>query len=359
MPRGAWTASVWQADRALALRCANAIALHAQILEERWENQDPRPWTPDEAQALFKNIAEQVRQVFERATGIPDEAHTTLNLEARMSGDAHARILTILAAAPTEPVSVEAFERASRALVKRWDDEAADRGRRAQRDFESEMATEKRIQQFVTLEDATRVLRPILDAVDRHADEIDSIVQGLTVEEDHSSNHAQYSYLWDLFATEVKRAPWLEWLDRRHPTGRKLLATIFLTKGWKASVRHWKSLEGHAHRVDALSESLPRTSIVLDDSLSFLYHVGANSLPQAFTRISGALRQADVSKMLARSNSVFLLEVLLQRHVYGRPLELKRGGAVREAVLYLLDVLVEQGSSAAFRMRDDFVTPAV
>jgi hypothetical protein len=29
-----------------------------------------------------------------------------------------------------------------------------------------------------------------------------------------------------------------------------------------------------------------------------------------------------------------------------------------EAVLFLLDVLVERGSSAAFRMRDDFVSPA-
>ena len=64
--------------------------------------------------------------------------------------------------------------------------------------------------------------------------------------------------------------------------------------------------------------------------------------------------------MLRESNTVFMLEVLLQRHVYARPLELKGFGdpALREAILYVLDVLVESGSSAAFRMRDDFVTPA-
>jgi hypothetical protein len=359
----AWSvdASVWQADCAVALRCANAIALHAQRLEEQWENRDRRPWTPDEAEALVKNIADHVRQAFEQPKGIPDDAHDTLNLEARMSGDAHARILTILAFVPTESVSVDAFERASRALVKRWDDEDADRGRRSQRDFESEMATEKRIQQFAmraTLKDATRVLRPILDAVDRHADEIDSIVQGLTLEEDRNANPAQYWHLWELFATEVKRARWLEWLDREHPTGGKLLATVFMTQGWKTDVRHWKSLEGHAHRVDALFEALPRTAIVLDDYLRFLYHIGAQSLPQAFARIATALQQGAPAEMLALSNTVFLLEVLLQRHVYGRPLELKQDRTVREAVLYLLDVLVERGSSAAFRMRDDFVTPA-
>lgn len=63
--------------------------------------------------------------------------------------------------------------------------------------------------------------------------------------------------------------------------------------------------------------------------------------------------------MLAVSNTVFLLEVVLQRHVYGRPLELKKSQHTREAVIFLLDVLVESGSSAAFRMRDDFVTPVV
>lgn len=62
--------------------------------------------------------------------------------------------------------------------------------------------------------------------------------------------------------------------------------------------------------------------------------------------------------MLRESNTVFILESLLQRHVYSRPLELKRDPTLREAILYVLDVLVESGSSAAFRMRDDFVTPA-
>jgi hypothetical protein len=61
--------------------------------------------------------------------------------------------------------------------------------------------------------------------------------------------------------------------------------------------------------------------------------------------------------MMRRSNTVFLLEILLQRYVYGRPLELKHERNLREAVLFLLDVLVENGSSAGFRMRDDFVTP--
>jgi hypothetical protein len=359
----AWSvdAHVWAADRALALRCANTIALHAERIKERWEHREHREWTPAEAATLFETLADEVRGAFDEPEGIPEDAYAKVNLEAQSGGDAYARILTILGFAPADPASVSAFERASLALVQRWDEKRKDRGRERRRDFESEFATKKRIEEFALrapLQHAARVLRPIIEAVDHHADEIDSIVHGLTIEEDRSSNPGQYWALWELFATAVRRATWLKWLDREHPTGDKLLSALFMTRGWKDTTRHWKTLEGEAHRVDALFDALPRTAIVLDDYLRFLYHIGGNSLPQAFTRIAGALQQGDTAKMLAVSNTVFLLEVLLQRHVYGRPLELKRDRAVRDAVLYLLDVLVEQGSSAAFRMRDDFVTPA-
>ena len=75
-------------------------------------------------------------------------------------------------------------------------------------------------------------------------------------------------------------------------------------------------------------------------------------------RIADALRRGDPQKMLEKSNTPFMLEALLRRYVCGRPLELKRVGRLRDAVLFILDCLVENGSSAAFRMRDDFVTPA-
>jgi len=61
--------------------------------------------------------------------------------------------------------------------------------------------------------------------------------------------------------------------------------------------------------------------------------------------------------MIRKRNTIALLEALLQRYLYGRPLELKRQADLRAAVLSLLDLLVENGSSAAFRMRDDFVAP--
>jgi hypothetical protein len=175
--------------------------------------------------------------------------------------------------------------------------------------------------------------------------------------EDRQPNTSQFWSLWERFADGVRRATWLARIDNEYTSGSEMISAIFLATWWKEEVRHWRSLEGHAGHVHALFEDLPASSTVLDNYLRFLYHIGEQSLPEAFIRIAKRLQQGDPGQMLRKGNTVFLLEVLLQRYVYGRPLELKRHDDLREAVLFLLDLLVEYGSSAAFRMRDDFVTP--
>jgi hypothetical protein len=91
--------------------------------------------------------------------------------------------------------------------------------------------------------------------------------------------------------------------------------------------------------------------------LLFLYHVGEQSLPEAFIRLHAKMREANAPELLSERDSAYVLESLLLLYVYAKPFELKRRNDMRAAVLFILDALVETGSSAAFRMRDDFVTP--
>ena len=94
-----------------------------------------------------------------------------------------------------------------------------------------------------------------------------------------------------------------------------------------------------------------------DSYLRFLYHVGEQSLPQAFILLLRKLSSSAPNLLLRSGNSRYRLEILLQRYVYAKPLLLKQRVELREAVLGLLEVLILLGSSAAFKMRDDFVTP--
>ena len=210
-----------------------------------------------------------------------------------------------------------------------------------------------------TSDDAVRMLlQPLLDAIDRHPRDIYRVVQNLIVIEDRWPNTPRFWVVWKLFADRIRRADWLTRLDdREYSTVDEILLVIFLGTNWKENVRHWRSIEGYADYVHALFEDLPPSTVVLDAYIRFLYHIGGQSLPNAFVRVANRLRSGDIQRMLRKTNTVFMLEILLQRHVYGRPLELKRERSICEAVLFLLDTLIEQGSSRAFRMRDDFVTP--
>lgn len=350
----------WVADRAVAMRCVNAIATEAALIDQAWEAEESRPYNERRQLAeITEEAATAVRQRFWQAGAIAEDAHSTVDISEAFGAEACARMLTILGQIQSDPTAVEAFARASRTLVDWWD-AAEDRERRRDRNFHTEAAISQRLQQFVmqtTSASALQVLKPVLNAIDRHPREVHSIVEGMTAIEDSRLNTSQYWFLWGLFADRVKRAKWLGGLDDKHPWGSEMLSAIFLTSWWKENVRHWRSLEGYAHHVHALFEALPPSAIVLDNYARFLYHIGERSLPEAFVRVANSLRCGDAQAMLQERNTVFLLEVLLLRHVYGRPLELKRDRAMREAVLFILDTLVENGSSAAFRMRDDFVTP--
>src|SRR5690606_13165515 len=132
-------------------------------------------------------------------------------------------------------------------------------------------------------------------------------------------------------------------LDDRYPTGAPMLATVFMTQYWKEDVRHWRSLEGYDSHVHDLFRTLPPSSLVLDNYLRFLYHIGERSLPFAFRHVAERLQAGETQEMLVLGNTTFMLESLLRRFVYGRPLQLKADPQLRVAVLYLLDVLVESG----------------
>lgn len=356
---------LWASNRELALRCVNALAAEATLVqqaadaERRRPHEERRPLDEIEAEA-----AAHIRQRFYDAGAIADDAYQVLDPTQWFPAEANARILAILGQAPTEPAAIAGFERVARTLVGWWDENddrhRGGRERRRERNYQTESALTDLLQNFllrISPSAAATILGPILDAVDRHPRETHRLLQGLIGVEDRRPNTAQFWSLWQLFADRVRCASWLPDIDDEYGQGSEMLSAIFLGTWWKEEVRHWRSVEGHAQLVHSLFGDLPASSTVLDDYVRFLYHVGEQSLPRAFIGIARRLEQGDARQMLAKRNTVFLLEVLLQRFVYGRPLELKRQRELREAVLLLLDLLVENGSSAAFRMRDDFVTP--
>jgi hypothetical protein len=361
---------LWLIDRGLAMRCVNALATEASLVQQSAdaEYNSPNPernlWQPppqrrgiDEIEAETASI---VRRRFFETAGIADDAHQTFDATRSFGSEANGRILAILGQATTQPTAISAFGRLAHTLVAWWDADDDRRRDRRERNHETESALTDLLEDFLlrtSAQVATTMLQPILDALGRHPREVHWLILGLIGVEDRKPNTPQFWSLWKLFADKVRHANWIAGIDDEHAPGKEMISAIFLGSSWKKEVRHWRSLEGYAAYVHSLFEGLPASATILDSYLRFLYHVGEQSLPAAFVSIAKRLQQGDTRQMLKKGNTVYLLEVLLQRYVYGRPLELKRQPELRIAVLGILDMLVENGSSAAFRMRDDFVTP--
>jgi hypothetical protein len=351
---------MWAIDPELVGYCIRALAFEAIRIEERTEserNSERDPW--GQRLQIEYEVAQQVREQF---LEIPDDdVYQRLDVSGWAGSAANYKISLILSGAPDDPRSIDALQRAAQTLVRWWesDDDPNGRSRREHSD-DVEIALGEVLENFVLKVEpdaAARILAPIVDAMDEHPRNVSSALQGIIFKEDRQHTVARYWAIWKLFAARIRQAHWLARIDNEHPHGGEMLAVIFMTQYWKDDVRHWRTLEGHAHLVHELFDSLPPSSTVLDNYLRFLYHIGDQSLPGAFERISHRLKAGEPMAMLRLSNTSYFLESLLRRYVYGRPMSLKKSRPLREAALYLLDLLVENGSSAAYRMRDDFVTP--
>jgi len=351
---------LWSAHRDLARRCVHGLRVQAMTFQQSFDAEQVKPYRKrTEAGKLRSKAAFVARKIIRGKRAVTADDVSTFTLDGWVTADASIAILIMLSNAPEEQTTVASFAQVATTLVA-WCE--ADRQHRSRREhsFETEYALKELLAEGlfrVAESDAAKIAQPLLDAIDTHADKVADVLHDIIIREDRNHATTRFWFLWKLFADRARTARWLPNIDSEYAWGRQLLDWVFLARGWKESTRHWNSLEGHAHNVHTLFEQLPLSRAVLRRYLAFLYHVGEQSLPEAFIRLHVRMRDANAPELLGEGDSAFVLESLLLRYVYAKPFELKRRNDMRAAVLFLLDALVETGSSAAFRMRDDFVTP--
>jgi len=352
--------SLWAIDRQLTLRCVDLLKMEASLVRKAHDAESSKPY-PDQKhyEGIDAEVAAIVRARFLEPGPLCDADIRAFDPSESIGATAHLRILKILGGAPDEPSAVQAYRTVAETLVGWWD-ARENRESRTRPNYEAEWELRDLLTAFLMAapeSHAVSAAEPILEAVDRHPRETHWVVRGLVLREDQRPNTVRFWTLWGLFADRVRSASWLKHIDSEYSRGTEMMSAILLATGWKEDARHWRSLDGHAEKVHVLFEALPPSAVVLEDYLRFLYAIGERSLPSSFVRVADKLRAGDASQMLSARNTLFLIERLLERHVYVRPHELKSDRRLQAAILELLEKLVDRGSSAAFSMRDDFVTP--
>ena len=353
--------------------CVNTVAFHATLAQERLKRGSRRKVVDEQWERMQRVVAVEVRGRFLRSLEagaaeesadeptLPTGAFDSINLSTWQGADAAALSLAMLARSGGDRNAVAAHARLARTLVGWWDQDAKSRHSEARhrRSHETVLGLTKLIARYAhgcVQDDADKVLAPIFGAVDTHPDKAEDVLQEVIFEEDRVRAATNFWHIWCLFAARMESAGWLPRMDDRYPSAASLVRAVFLCSWWKDDARHWTPLEGRAHLLGELLLRLPTSPLALESYVRFLYRVGRRSIPAAFVTVAEYVKREPVS-LLSVSNSVFVLEVMLREWVYGHPAELRRDPRLREAVLSLLDSLVEVGSSTSFRMRDDFVTP--
>lgn len=352
-------AHLWKTDRALLFRCINAIAAEAMLIEERIRKESHKAYAKRKfPETIQVEATKLIRKGFFDDSIVSPNAYEDLDITGGVGAHANSQIISVMQECPDDPIAVKCFQRATTTVAEWW---KADRAGRGGDYYEIESQLTRALEEFLfacSAHDAESILQPLLDSVEDHPEKLHWLIIGLLSAEDQTPKTERFWFLWQLFADRILSASWMDSIGGQHPWGRELIYALFLVTRWKEDVRHWKSLEGYANKVDDLFIKLRPSGLILNAYCSFLYHIGEQSMPHAFTLIAEKLKGENVQKILTwKSDTIFMLEILLQRHVYGKPADLKRSAERRESVLFLLDQLIENGSSAAYRMRDDFVTP--
>ena len=362
--------SLWAAEGAaeylvserkeLALQCVGAIAMQANLLEkcQKQGDQDRKRRLSIDSSAI-QRVQAQARNAFVAGTINTEKELAALDLTSWHGRYLAVRVLAILGNMPDLPLSKDFFIRAARAVVASW---AAKRQEwDGGRDFKFERDVMRRLASVALIlpsAEAKVCYRPFLDAVSEHSEEVATFVEILIMQEDlFSSEKSCFWDIWKTFAELVIDATWLPGIDRDYSRSTDLVDKMLFRVHWNEGTRRWHRLGGHEQEVDDFVIRLPAAAPVLLAYCHYLYKIGEGALPRAFTILANRLEDGNAAVLLSDGNTMFYLESLLQRYVYGQPLRLKSDPNLRKAVLAILDQLVEAGSSSAYRMRDDFVTP--
>ncbi len=289
----------WAVDPVVALRCVNAIATEAALIDQRWKAEKRRPY--NSAVPWTRSLRRQ-RPPFASVSGKKARSRRmrTVRWTSR-KGSGRKRTPECLRSSGKYRTTLPPWPPSHAPAERSWTGGTLRRQAERDRNYHTEAAISERLQQF------------------RHADHLGVRAGGAASRtrrdrpssprnpldrsgpDSHRGQQAEYAAVLvsvGSLCRAVKRAKWVARLNEEHPSGSEMLSAIFLTSWWKDNVRHWRSLEGYAHHVHALFEALPPSSIVLDDYLRFLYHIGERSLPEAFVRVADSLKRGDAQAML-------------------------------------------------------------
>ena len=270
-------------------------------------------------------------------------------------------LMEIYRSHPQEPAAIALFVGIAGAMKTWWAPTPRGERRQERSNIELEQEAEQALAEFVLASptsQANRLIAPIVESVDVAPEAVSKFMLRLLVREDGDAGPSTYWQLWAALTSAMRTAPWLEDVDDRRAQGQEMMRQSFFGIDWRAGLRSWSRLGDRFSDVDRLFVALPRSGFVLECYAHYLYHIGAASLPGAFVLIADKFGDRLGPAINKDGNLRFHLDALVSRCLFEELSTIRKNSSLRAATMAILDGLVQAGSSLAFQLRDDFVTPS-
>ena len=204
---------------------------------------------------------------------------------------------------------------------------------------------------------ALELVSPLLVAVENYPKGVESFLNWMLITELDKQGESTYWQVWTVFVDAIRKATWQKTLDSKYSEGHGPVSCSFLNINWNTGTRKWARLGNRFVDIDTHFVNSPLSAYTLRCYVQYLHHIGEDSLPNAFVLIFEKFGDQLGAAVVGDSNIKFYLDILVSRVLYENLLEIRRTQRQRESMMAILDALVQSGSSIAFQLRDDFVTP--
>lgn len=343
---------LWERDADLASACIAALIDLATL--ERWcyGRRRQKPFN------ISKGV-DGIRMRITSGKSLKERHYSRIDVVDPFNATILPLISVIISQQQARPLAQKFLCQISESFVQSWKREHRYDGRR---NYQAESILKSQFANFIIrceVAVALKLWEPFANAIPQNADEVAEVFERMIISEDatHESNT-----FWAVWQETVNRllssANCHEQLAREHSGLAKLSSVLLLDRIlWKEDAKDWKPLHGHENKLKTFFEAAGSAPPVCKSFIRLLDSVGSILLPEALVWLDGRLRHGNPTAMIGDRNALFSLARILTPLVFSQTNVLRKSPILRNATLHILDLMVEQGSSAAFRMRDFLVTP--
>ena len=340
----------------LTLRCVRTVAALPNLSVNIKQQHPKKRMTLDSngAQKVPTPLEFARLKLLEEPTDIEKELES-LDIKSRYGSDAAMSVILMLGRTPDWPVTNKFITYVVQEVVNTFTTEYRAGYVTLGDNFGEKIMNALAEVSLASPKEGLPYCQPFLDAIDKHPDEVALFVEQLVLRSDGYSARSFWT-LWQAFADQILKAPWIHTLSDNNSVGADLILRMMLNVNWLRGLRHHKHLLND--KIEYMSEfvgSLPGSPHVLTVFLDYLYIYGEKTQTGSLPALARHLQTVKYQELPRDRNAIRLVEYILQRYINRKP-AIKTDPALRKDILLILDWLVDAGSSVAFNVRDTFTT---